>query len=282
MSVEAIAWVLNHAPVSSPVSKLVLVALANHARPDGSAAFPSVGTICRYTCLSERSVRQHLDSLEAKGVIERCDPSIVAAHIKRSDRRPIGYNILLREVQEMHLVEQRGAGDAANGVHLVQERGAGDAPETYMNRPMNTPRYLQAVECADFFQEALRNSTPDGVATATKNGEWVKDMMRLLDKGANAALIKVVVQRAFEDAFWRRNIRTPAGLVKHWDRLAVDKAPQVVKHRPMDGRMDSAKTTIKLYATALGKTDEEILEFINGYGENTEELMAFWEQVKNK
>ena len=65
----------------------VLVGLANHAGPDGTAAFPSVATLVRCTGLSERTVRTCLDRLEAEGLISPCDPDIVAAWIKRADRR---------------------------------------------------------------------------------------------------------------------------------------------------------------------------------------------------
>ena len=72
MSVEAISWALNLAPVPadrsgqpSTACKFVLVGLANHAGPDGTAAFPSVATLVRYTGLSERTVRTCLDRLEA-------------------------------------------------------------------------------------------------------------------------------------------------------------------------------------------------------------------------
>ena len=64
MSVEAISWALNLAPVPvdrggqpSSACKFVLVGLANHAGPDGTGAFPSVATLVRYTGLSERTVR---------------------------------------------------------------------------------------------------------------------------------------------------------------------------------------------------------------------------------
>jgi len=43
--------------------------LANHAGPDGTAAFPSVATLVRYTGLSERTVCTCLDRLQAHGVI---------------------------------------------------------------------------------------------------------------------------------------------------------------------------------------------------------------------
>ena len=100
MSVEAISWALNLAPVPagqggqpSSACKFVLVGLANHAGPDGTAAFPSVATLVRYTGLSERTVRTCLDRLEADGIIAPCDPDIVAARIKRADRRPKGWDL---------------------------------------------------------------------------------------------------------------------------------------------------------------------------------------------
>ena len=90
MSVEAISWALNLAPVPadrggqpSSACKFVLVGLANHAGPDGTGAFPSVATLVRYTGLSERAVRTCLDRLEAEGIILACDPDIIAARIKR-------------------------------------------------------------------------------------------------------------------------------------------------------------------------------------------------------
>jgi hypothetical protein len=102
VSVEAISWALNLAPVPadrggqpSTACKFVLVGLANHAGPDGTAAFTSVATLVRYTGLSERTVRTCLDRLAAEGVIAPCDPNIVAAWIKRADRRPQGWDLNL-------------------------------------------------------------------------------------------------------------------------------------------------------------------------------------------
>ena len=102
MSVEAISWALNLAPAPadrggqpSSASKFVLVGLANHAGPDGMGAFPSVGTLVRYTGLAERTVRTCLDRLAAEGIISPCDPGIVAARIKRADRRPQGWDLNL-------------------------------------------------------------------------------------------------------------------------------------------------------------------------------------------
>jgi Helix-turn-helix domain len=95
MSVEAISWALNLAPVPSDSRgnpdgscAAVLVGLANHAGPDGTGAFPSVKTLMRYTRKCERTVRTALDRLEAAKIIRPCDPAVVAAKVKRRDRRP--------------------------------------------------------------------------------------------------------------------------------------------------------------------------------------------------
>jgi Helix-turn-helix domain len=107
VSVEAISWALNLASVPadrggqpSSACKFVLVGLANHAGPDGSGAFPSVGTLVRCTGLSERTVRTCLDRLAAGGIVSPCDPGIVAARIKRADRRPQGWNLNLSLVRD--------------------------------------------------------------------------------------------------------------------------------------------------------------------------------------
>src|SRR5689334_23682364 len=107
VSVEAISWALNLAPVPadrggqpSTACKFVLVGLANHAGPDGTGAFPSVATLVRYTGLAERTVRTCLDRLAAAGIIAPCDPGIVAARIKRADRRPHGWDLNLGLVRD--------------------------------------------------------------------------------------------------------------------------------------------------------------------------------------
>lgn len=153
MSIEAINWALNDAPIprdrrdaSSLVS--VLIGLANHAGTDGCNAFPSLDTLVHYTRLSERTVRYALRTLEELMLIRPSDPEIVAAYIKRADRRPKGYDLALRpfnravdnldhEGQTLPLVDQHEG-------QTLQERGANRAvtrgsacPRTVPNRPEN-------------------------------------------------------------------------------------------------------------------------------------------------
>lgn len=97
------SWALNDAPLppdergqpSRSSCAFVLVALANFAGKDGTGAFPSVETITHYTHLSERSVRRCLDRLQECGAITPSDPALVAAKIKRPDRRPQSWDLAL-------------------------------------------------------------------------------------------------------------------------------------------------------------------------------------------
>ena len=138
MSVEAISWALNLAPVPadrggqpSSACKFVLVGLANHAGPDGTGAFPSVATLVRYTGLAERTVRTCLDRLQAAGVIQPCDPDIVAARIKRADRRPQGWDLNLGMVRDdlsdagIVMLERQFPG-LASGLAAAAQRGPND------------------------------------------------------------------------------------------------------------------------------------------------------------
>ena len=102
----------------SSACKFVLVGPGNHAGPDGTGAFPSVATLIRYTGLSERTVRTCLDRLQAEGLISPCDPGIVAARIKRADRRPQGWDLNLS-------LARHDLDDAAVGILERQFPGLG-------------------------------------------------------------------------------------------------------------------------------------------------------------
>ena len=70
MSVQALSWVLEHSDAEGS-DRLVLISLADHARADGSSAWPSAATLTRHTRLGERTVRRSLAALEAAGRIIR-------------------------------------------------------------------------------------------------------------------------------------------------------------------------------------------------------------------
>ena len=122
----------------------MLVGLANHAGPDGTAAFPSVATLVRYTGLSERTVRTGLDRLAADGIISPCDPDIVAARIKRADRRPQGWDLNLSLVRDdldaatVAVLEHRFPGLGARLAAAAQPSSDGQADGVQSPRPVAT------------------------------------------------------------------------------------------------------------------------------------------------
>src|SRR5579863_7596934 len=69
MSVQAISWVIEKSEQSLG-SLLVLIMIANHARSDGTGAWPSLATLSRECRMSERQVRYCLRKLERSGELQ--------------------------------------------------------------------------------------------------------------------------------------------------------------------------------------------------------------------
>jgi len=155
VSIEAINWALTTAAIPSgrrDASSLavVLVGLANHADPDGRNAFPSLGTLVRYTRLSERSVRYALRALQELDLIRPSDPEIVAAYVKRADRRPNGYDLVVHSTQPpVDNAVDEGRSVPPDLVHEGQGRrtrgatseatGGRACPRNVLNHPSNRP-----------------------------------------------------------------------------------------------------------------------------------------------
>lgn len=156
MSIEAVDWALNAAPIppdrrDASSLAIVLVGLANHADPDGHNAFPAVATLVRYSRLSPRSVQYALRRLAELGLITPSDPAIVAAHLKRADRRPNGWDLAIHSTihrvihrngsgaQTLHPGPSNGVQTRPDGVQTTTSRGASTAPEPSLNRPKNHP-----------------------------------------------------------------------------------------------------------------------------------------------
>jgi Helix-turn-helix domain len=73
----------------SPTTRLVLLALSTHMRPDGSSAFPSIRRLAQGTALSDRSVGKHLKIAEQEGWIERCLRGTPGRGWRRYEYRPL-------------------------------------------------------------------------------------------------------------------------------------------------------------------------------------------------
>lgn len=122
------SWAMEQQIVTDASARHVLLCLANYADHKGNAAFPSASTLVKDTGLSERTVRLKLDALEQSGIISRGNQAIVAAHIDRSDKRPICYNINISRGADVAGRDGSGCISRNDGVQSTQERGAVAAP----------------------------------------------------------------------------------------------------------------------------------------------------------
>jgi DNA-binding MarR family transcriptional regulator len=90
MSVQATSWAWGQ--ITTTTEKLVLLALADHAWPDGTHAYPSVRRLSRMAELTERSVRRAIASLIEKDLIVR-EFNAGGTPDYRIDRRPNLYTL---------------------------------------------------------------------------------------------------------------------------------------------------------------------------------------------
>lgn len=153
MSIEAINWALNHAPIptdrkDAAALAITLIALANHAGPDGAEAFPSVDRMIGYTRLSRRTVQRALRSLEELGLIRKGNTRVRDARIERADQRPQVYDLVLSARlstaskagrQDGAPLTSTGRQQGANGASAATKRGVSMTPEPSFNRPGNRP-----------------------------------------------------------------------------------------------------------------------------------------------
>lgn len=93
MSLKAMLWAMDDAPVTDQGQLLVLIALAERADEDGRNSFPSKKWLAERARCSPRTVQRHLQSLRASGLIVEGDQRLVD-HF-RADRRPVVYDLKL-------------------------------------------------------------------------------------------------------------------------------------------------------------------------------------------
>lgn len=92
MSVEALAVVLHHLPVGG-TTKLVALGIANHAGDGGS--FPSVSTLAKYACVTDRTVQRAVRELEEGGWV-KVHINDGGTHKTAPHERPNLYELLLK------------------------------------------------------------------------------------------------------------------------------------------------------------------------------------------
>lgn len=133
------SWAFEQQTTREPGARFLLVTLGNYANTAGASAFPSLETLVGDTGMNRRTIQKHLRNLEAIGLIAKDDPAIVAAHVKRADRRPVGYRLALNS-QVIHRggitpprSEPTGRRGVPDGAALTTSRGGVAPPDPSSN-----------------------------------------------------------------------------------------------------------------------------------------------------
>lgn len=134
MSLVSMVWALKEAPVpNDPVAHLVLIAYADHAQDDGTAAWPSVAKVAGYARCTPRTVQTKLRLLIGWGLMRHGDQRLVS-HLP-ANRRPVVYDLVMdddgipaspSEAEAPADAPGEGAGQA--GVKILHPRNAAASP----------------------------------------------------------------------------------------------------------------------------------------------------------
>lgn len=154
MSLKAILWALEDAPVDDPSQLIVLIALADRASDDGSDAYPARPWIAHRARVSVRTVTRRLKELESLGLIRRGDQSLLDRRGIDPDRRPVVWDLNLQMKRGDNLSpgdtqSTTGCHTEHDGVSENARRGDTVGTQTVLNHPepsLNRRGYSEAFE----------------------------------------------------------------------------------------------------------------------------------------
>lgn len=168
MSIQAVAWVLEHECSTEGNERLVLIALANHVGEEWDC-WPSVATVAREANVSERTAQRCIARLCELGLVVKHPNAApdVGQRKRRNDRRPNLYYLVRDGVTRMTpraddgvtTEAERGDTGRANGVTSV-------SPESSIE-PSSEPSIENPAPSA-----ALEAAKPPDVATTILRAWW--------------------------------------------------------------------------------------------------------------
>lgn len=136
MSLRAMLWAMDEAPVESATERLILIYLADYASDDGTGIFPAMQKIASRSGFSRSTVKRTVKRLADRGVLAPGDDRLVGHY--REDKRPNVWNlvyaasdILAAEVQSkvtMSGADRVTLGAEMAGVQSVDSGGSLCAP----------------------------------------------------------------------------------------------------------------------------------------------------------
>lgn len=119
MSWEAAAWAMRKGKdyELEPVTRFVMLTMANYADKEGNDIYPSLRTLEGDTGLSERTIRRHIKHLIAVGLMDYGDQSIVTENPRyRNDKLPKVYRFLFERPGQERGVDFSNFGSDPDGV----------------------------------------------------------------------------------------------------------------------------------------------------------------------
>lgn len=216
MSVHVMSWVLRHSEATLG-DRLVLLVLADHAKADGSAAWPAVATIAHEARLSERQAIRCLGALREAGAIVQTGTTKQGCRV---------YQVVM------------SGGDilSGEGVTFTARGGADLSPEPSLQATVLEPSPLAADaageeidktdHCWEAFAEVFGEVTNEGSrARRNKAVKLVKQSLASAGVVEPAAIREEVRRRARTwQATFERAKMTDTALANGWD-LAAHRTP---------------------------------------------------------
>jgi DNA-binding transcriptional ArsR family regulator len=204
VSIEALNWAWKQ-PCPNPTSKLVLMALADHANADGEC-WPAMKRIAELCGITPRQVSTHITALEAAGYVTK-------GARRRRDGQLRGWDYLVHSATSGSLLPV-ASGSTASPPAEASFRS--EPPENRQVEPVAAaPR--QRDELWDAMLTACRIN-PDTIPR-TARGAINRAVKELREIGATPQ--DVEAKAAAYRKTWPEMSLTPTALAKHWAQLTA-------------------------------------------------------------
>lgn len=243
MAIEVITWVLDHSQ-SRNGARLVLIAIAERAKPNGAGAWPSVADLMRRAQLSERAVQNGIKELERLGELK--------VEWNKGQKGSNLYTVLMRVTpaesappQNLHPADSAGvetetesdtrSQDPPQNLHPAEsappqnstETPAESAPEPSLNRPSSSKRTTSSSQ-----KRARGTRIPDDFKITPEMAAWGREKLPWLDGHRADAITDEFVdywravpgakgEKTDWPATWRNWLRREADKLKPGPLVAV-------------------------------------------------------------
>lgn len=203
MSIQAVAWVLDHSE-SRGLARLVLISLANAVNKDANGeCWPSMRTIAGEAGVSLGVIPSKIEELVELGEVEVVD--------RGTQRKSARYRLTHLSVQETNA--ERSPDELTVQPRSEQNR---KEPSTPSLRKVRTQLF-------EAFYEFWSGSeySPDSIITDIQRGRINKAVKDALNNDIAADEVRARGRRYGET--WSAMERTPQALLLHWHRFEPDK-----------------------------------------------------------